>query len=180
MHPRRPPGTPRAEIFIQVASPTIPAAWRAYRFGCGGVEPAVGGGHLAAAITELAASQALGTTNVPCSWSSWKRSALGPGRSSGRLVLEQPDLAVETAAVAGRAAVGADHPVAGDDDPHGPGPLARPHRAGEASTARRGYFPIADRLAVRDLPQLRLTSRALEVRSLQRGGTSNSASVPSK
>ena len=30
MHPRRPPGTPRAEIFIQVASPTIPAAWRAY------------------------------------------------------------------------------------------------------------------------------------------------------
>jgi len=30
MHPRRAPSTPRAEIFIQVASPTIPAAWRAY------------------------------------------------------------------------------------------------------------------------------------------------------
>lgn len=30
MHPRQAPGTPRAEIFIQVASPTIPAAWRAY------------------------------------------------------------------------------------------------------------------------------------------------------
>jgi 5-methylcytosine-specific restriction endonuclease McrA len=30
MHPRRTPSTPRAEIFIQVASPTIPAAWRAY------------------------------------------------------------------------------------------------------------------------------------------------------
>jgi 5-methylcytosine-specific restriction endonuclease McrA len=30
MTPRRPPRTPRAEIFIHVASPTIPAAWRAY------------------------------------------------------------------------------------------------------------------------------------------------------
>jgi 5-methylcytosine-specific restriction endonuclease McrA len=30
MHPRRAPHTPRAEIFIHVASPTIPAAWRAY------------------------------------------------------------------------------------------------------------------------------------------------------
>jgi 5-methylcytosine-specific restriction endonuclease McrA len=30
MHPRRQPRTPRAEIFIHVASPTIPAAWRAY------------------------------------------------------------------------------------------------------------------------------------------------------
>jgi 5-methylcytosine-specific restriction endonuclease McrA len=30
MHPRRLPRTPRAEIFIQVASPTIPAAWLQY------------------------------------------------------------------------------------------------------------------------------------------------------
>jgi 5-methylcytosine-specific restriction endonuclease McrA len=30
MHPRRQPRTPRAEIFITVASPTIPTAWRAY------------------------------------------------------------------------------------------------------------------------------------------------------
>ena len=30
MHPRRQPRTPRAEIFITVASPTIPSAWRAY------------------------------------------------------------------------------------------------------------------------------------------------------
>src|ERR1700757_4083782 len=30
MHPRREPRTPKAEIFIHVASPTIPAAWRAY------------------------------------------------------------------------------------------------------------------------------------------------------
>ncbi len=30
MHPRRKPHTPRAEIFIHVASPTIPAAWRQY------------------------------------------------------------------------------------------------------------------------------------------------------
>ena len=30
MHPRRAPRTPRAEIFIQVASPTIPSAWQAY------------------------------------------------------------------------------------------------------------------------------------------------------
>ena len=30
MHPRRAPRAPRAEIFIHVASPTIPAAWRAY------------------------------------------------------------------------------------------------------------------------------------------------------
>ncbi len=30
MHPYRTPSTPRAEIFIHVASPTIPAAWRAY------------------------------------------------------------------------------------------------------------------------------------------------------
>jgi 5-methylcytosine-specific restriction endonuclease McrA len=30
MHPRRAPNVPRAEIFIQVASPTIPAAWRQY------------------------------------------------------------------------------------------------------------------------------------------------------
>ena len=30
MHPRHKPRTPRAEIFIHVASPTIPAAWRQY------------------------------------------------------------------------------------------------------------------------------------------------------
>jgi 5-methylcytosine-specific restriction endonuclease McrA len=30
MHPRRAPRVPRAEIFIHVSSPTIPAAWRAY------------------------------------------------------------------------------------------------------------------------------------------------------
>src|ERR1700740_1673026 len=30
MHPRRPPRTPRAEIFIAVASPTIPHAWLQY------------------------------------------------------------------------------------------------------------------------------------------------------
>jgi 5-methylcytosine-specific restriction endonuclease McrA len=30
MDPRRAPRTPRAEIFIHVASPTIPAAWRQY------------------------------------------------------------------------------------------------------------------------------------------------------
>jgi 5-methylcytosine-specific restriction endonuclease McrA len=30
MHPRRIPRSPRAEIFIHVASPTIPAAWLAY------------------------------------------------------------------------------------------------------------------------------------------------------
>ncbi len=30
MHPRHAPHTPRAEIFIHVASPTIPAAWLAY------------------------------------------------------------------------------------------------------------------------------------------------------
>jgi 5-methylcytosine-specific restriction endonuclease McrA len=30
MHPRRQPHTPRAEIFIHVASPSIPAAWRQY------------------------------------------------------------------------------------------------------------------------------------------------------
>ena len=30
MHPRHQPHTPRAEIFIHVASPTIPAAWRQY------------------------------------------------------------------------------------------------------------------------------------------------------
>ena len=30
MHPRTTPRAPRAEIFIAVASPTIPATWRAY------------------------------------------------------------------------------------------------------------------------------------------------------
>jgi 5-methylcytosine-specific restriction endonuclease McrA len=30
MHPRRAPRTPRAEIFIAVASPTIPSAWLQY------------------------------------------------------------------------------------------------------------------------------------------------------
>ncbi|MGH2926610.1 MAG: HNH endonuclease [Solirubrobacteraceae bacterium] len=30
MHPLRPPRTPSSTVFIQVASPTIPAAWRAY------------------------------------------------------------------------------------------------------------------------------------------------------
>jgi 5-methylcytosine-specific restriction endonuclease McrA len=30
MHPRRAPRVPRAEIFIAVSSPTIPAAWRQY------------------------------------------------------------------------------------------------------------------------------------------------------
>ena len=30
MHPRQKPRTPRAEIFIHVSTPTIPAAWRAY------------------------------------------------------------------------------------------------------------------------------------------------------
>jgi len=30
MHPRTKPRTPRPEVFIHVASPTIPAAWRAY------------------------------------------------------------------------------------------------------------------------------------------------------
>ncbi len=30
MHPKRAPYVPRAEIFIQVASPTIPPAWRQY------------------------------------------------------------------------------------------------------------------------------------------------------
>jgi hypothetical protein len=30
MHPRHAPHIPRAEIFIHVASPTIPAAWLQY------------------------------------------------------------------------------------------------------------------------------------------------------
>ncbi len=30
MHPQRPPRVPRAEVFIHVASPTIPVAWQAY------------------------------------------------------------------------------------------------------------------------------------------------------
>ena len=30
MHPRRPPRVPQPEIFIHVASPTIPTAWRAW------------------------------------------------------------------------------------------------------------------------------------------------------
>ena len=30
MHPKQTPTTPRAEIFIRVSSPTIPAAWRQY------------------------------------------------------------------------------------------------------------------------------------------------------
>jgi hypothetical protein len=30
MHPRHVPRTPRAEIFIHVASPIIPVAWLAY------------------------------------------------------------------------------------------------------------------------------------------------------
>jgi 5-methylcytosine-specific restriction endonuclease McrA len=30
MHPRHPPRVPRAEIFIHVASPTIPAVWQSY------------------------------------------------------------------------------------------------------------------------------------------------------
>src|SRR4051795_8461908 len=30
MHPRKAPRTPRPEVFIHVASPTIPAAWRQY------------------------------------------------------------------------------------------------------------------------------------------------------
>jgi 5-methylcytosine-specific restriction endonuclease McrA len=30
MHLRRAPGTPSPDVFIQVASPTIPAAWKAY------------------------------------------------------------------------------------------------------------------------------------------------------
>jgi hypothetical protein len=30
MQLRRPPRTPSPDVFIQVASPTIPAAWRAY------------------------------------------------------------------------------------------------------------------------------------------------------
>jgi 5-methylcytosine-specific restriction endonuclease McrA len=30
MHPRRAPRTPRAEVFIKVASPTIPTAWLQY------------------------------------------------------------------------------------------------------------------------------------------------------
>ena len=43
MHPRRAPRTPRAEIFIHVASPTIPAAWLAVPAagGLSGTRPAL-------------------------------------------------------------------------------------------------------------------------------------------
>ncbi len=57
MHPRHAPRTPRAEIFIHVSSPTIPAAWRrTYRGGVGG--PRVRRAHAPGATTSGVADRA--------------------------------------------------------------------------------------------------------------------------
>src|SRR3954471_23278267 len=103
-------------------------------------------------------------------------SARGPaalGRDAGRprwppgepaLVLEQRLLERQATCVAGQAAIGADHPVARDEDADR---VATVRAADGARRAvdRAGGLPVRDGLAVRDLLQAR-PNAALERRAL--------------
>ena len=76
-------------------------------------------------------------------------------RQAFGLMLEQPSLAVEAAAVAAQAAVGADDAVAGDDDRDrvlAVGPADGPARA--RLTDAPGQLGVGDRAAVRNSAQL--------------------------
>src|SRR5215475_4026177 len=99
-------------------------------------------------------------------WKSWPESR--PSTRSGwclcsgcdveavhaRLEVEQEPLAVEPAAVAGQAAVRADHAVAGHDQRHGVAAVRRSYRAGAVGAADLlGDLAIAAGLAVRDRQQ---------------------------
>src|SRR5215213_9120200 len=57
------------------------------------------------------------------------------GGAAGALVVEQPDLAVDPAPVAGHRAVGPDDAVAGDDDAHGVAAVGQADRPGGARPA---------------------------------------------
>ncbi len=50
-------------------------------------------------------------------------------------MIEQPLLAVETAAIAGQGSIGADHSVAGNHDRNGVAPVGGSDRAGRAGTS---------------------------------------------
>src|SRR6185369_17465018 len=78
------------------------------------------------------------------------------GDRSRAFQLEQQFLALETATVAGQAAVAADHPVAGHDDRDRVGPVGQAdHARGDQPLAERQRdVAVADRAPVRDLGQL--------------------------
>ena len=112
-------------------------------------------------------------TRSPTSSRSARASSRRPGSeqrllAGARLELEQRALRREAAGVAGQRAVGADHPVAGDDDRQrvaagrgadGAGPVGAPQRPGDR--------PVALRLAVGDRGDL-LPDRPLEAAAAAR------------
>src|SRR3984957_11949606 len=78
------------------------------------------------------------------------------GDWSRALEAEQRFLAFQAAAVAGEAAVAADHPVARHDDRDRVGAVSQAYRArrDEPLAQRPGDVAVADRASVRDLGQL--------------------------
>src|ERR1700686_4050352 len=85
--------------------------------------------------------------------------------AGGALMLEQPALALDAAAIAGQRAVGTDDAVAGYDDADRVGAVGEadgPHRPRPADTPRE--LAIGDRRAARDVAQ-RAPHRALERRA---------------
>src|SRR5688572_23808525 len=86
------------------------------------------------------------------------------------LVVEQPGLALDAAAEAGEVTVGADHPVARDDDRQRVAPVGGAHGAGEVAVAEAtGLLAIAHRLPIGDRAQ-RLPGGELERRPLRGEG----------
>src|SRR5690606_30755763 len=86
-------------------------------------------------------------------------------REHHALVLEQPALAEEPAAVPRERAVGADHPVAGDDDADRVRAVREPDGAGRRRLPEaRGKGAVGRRRAGRDLAQ-RLPEAPLELRA---------------
>src|SRR5208282_2721320 len=79
------------------------------------------------------------------------------GNRTRPLQPEQQFLAFQAAAVAGEAAVAADHPVARHDDRDRVGPVGQAHRArrDEPLAQRAGDVAVADRAPVRNRGQLR-------------------------
>src|SRR5207247_2645158 len=87
----------------------------------------------------------------PSGWSSYEAPLL---EGTGALVREQPALALDSAAVAGKRPVGADHAVARDDDTDGVRAVGGAHGAhgGGCADAPRERL-VRDRLPRRDRPQ---------------------------
>src|SRR5688572_3625597 len=120
-------------------------------------------------ITGSASPMTAGGTISPQVWisraSKIKQCRLGWIRqaNSNAFMREQPAFSMQTAAIAGQRAIGADHPMAGYDKADRVGAIGqsdRPDRGGPADT--RGLLRIAGGFTSRDLPQ-RCPGELLEV-----------------